>query len=89
MPHDHDQDLTELQAWLAAAGTQLGVAPEEVPVRDILDLAKAVAHGVLRPGVPVTAFLAGLAIGRGASPEEVFAGLGQRAHDWRKSPIPG
>lgn len=87
MPHDHDQDLTELREWLAAAGAELGIALEEVPVRDTLDLAKAVAHGVLRPGVPVTGFLAGLAVGRGAAPEDVFAILGRRAQEWRSGPV--
>lgn len=89
MPHDPDQDLSELLGWLAAAGAEVGVAPEEVPVHAILDLAKTVAREVLRPGVPVTGFLAGLAVGRGAAPEDVFAALDQRAQQWRNTPISG
>ncbi|MDO5682308.1 MAG: DUF6457 domain-containing protein, partial [Propionibacteriaceae bacterium] len=64
MPHDRDQDLTALHEWIAAVGPDLGLTPEDVPVGDLLDLSKAVAHGVLRPGVPVTSFMAGLAVGR-------------------------
>ncbi|MDO5498846.1 MAG: DUF6457 domain-containing protein, partial [Propionibacteriaceae bacterium] len=82
-PHDRNQDLTELHEWIAAIGPDPGIAPEDVPVGDILDLSRAVAHGVLRPGVPVTGFLAGLAVGRGLSAEHALAVLTQRAQNWR------
>src|SRR3954470_13267950 len=41
----------------------------------ILDLARDVAHGVLRPAAPVTAYLVGLAVGRGTDPAEAFAAV--------------
>ena len=40
-----------------------------------LDLAREVAHNVVRPGAPVTAFLLGVAVGRGADLEETRARL--------------
>lgn len=86
MPHDREQDLSELTSWLETVGPDVGVDPDEIPVGDILDLATAVARGVLRPGVPVTAFLAGLAVGRGLPPEAVLAGLSDRAREWRSTP---
>ena len=45
-----------------------GPRPGQVPVPVVLDLARDVAHQVLRPGAPVTAYLLGLAVGRGADP---------------------
>ncbi|MDG6101140.1 DUF6457 domain-containing protein [Dactylosporangium aurantiacum] len=41
----------------------------------ILDLARDVAHNVARPGAPLTAFLLGVAVGRGADPEATRARL--------------
>ncbi|WP_432560024.1 DUF6457 domain-containing protein [Granulicoccus sp. GXG6511] len=86
MPHDRSQDLSELDDWVAAIAPEVGVDPDDVPVGEILDLAKAVAHGVLRPGVPVTAFVAGLAAGRGLSAQTVLVELTRRADAWRAAP---
>lgn len=82
MPHDRNQDLSELHRWLDVVAPELAVSPADVPVGDILDMAKAVAHEVTRPGVPVTAFLAGLAVGRGGTAEEVLAELTRQAEAW-------
>lgn len=81
MPHDRNQDLSDLHRWLDAVAPEFGVAVDDIPVGDILDLAKVVAHGVTRPGVPVTAFLAGLAVGRGLAPD-ALATLTDRARNW-------
>jgi hypothetical protein len=52
------------------------MAPLSVGEQDaILDLAREVAHHVVRPGAPVTAFLLGVAVGRGADLEETQARL--------------
>ena len=45
----------------------------------MLDLARDVAHQVLRPGAPVTAYLLGLAVGRGADPADAAARLSELA----------
>jgi len=66
----------ELAAWVARACAELGLAPLSVGERDaILDLARDVAHNVTRPGAPVTAFLLGVAVGRGADLEEARSRL--------------
>jgi hypothetical protein len=66
-----------LYDWAAEASEALDL-PEEVrwvadrdTVRQVLDLARDVAQGVARPGAPVGAFLAGVAVGlhRGEGPE--------------------
>ena len=72
----------EMDAWLAAAGAELGVRPEEVPTAGLLDVARDVAHNVLRPGAPVTAYLMGLAVGRGADPAEAAAKISALALNW-------
>ncbi|HHV20176.1 MAG TPA: hypothetical protein GXZ30_01340 [Propionibacterium sp.] len=83
MPHDRDQNLSDLHEWIAAISPELGIAPEDIPVGAILDLSKTVAHGVTRPGVPVTAFLAGLAAGQGKRADEVLTDLTSRAEHWK------
>lgn len=81
MPHDRNQDLSDLHRWLDTVAPVLGVSPTDIPVGDILDLAKVVARDVTRPGVPVTTFLAGLAIGRGLD-ADALATLTERAEHW-------
>jgi hypothetical protein len=59
-----------LTDWLAEACAELGVEPSEVDAKLVLDLARDVAHNVERPAAPVTAYLLGLAVGRGADPAQ-------------------
>jgi hypothetical protein len=71
-----------LDEWTAVACAELGLDPAEAHTAAVLDLAREVAHNVLRPGAPVTAYLLGLAVGRGADPAGAAArltALAQRA----------
>jgi hypothetical protein len=77
----------ELAAWVEAAGRELGLRPDEVPTQAVLDLARDVAHGVVRPGAPVSAYLMGVAVGRGADPADVAERLGRLARSW-SAPTP-
>lgn len=77
----------ELDAWVEAAGRELGLSPDDVPTQAVLDLARDVAHGVVRPGAPVSAYLMGLAVGRGADPAEVAERLSRLALSW-SAPTP-
>ena len=79
--------MSELDDWLARAGQELGLDPADVPTKVVLDLAKDVAHGVLRPGAPLTAYLMGVAVGRGAEPAAVAERLSELALSWR-APTP-
>ena len=74
--------MSVLDTWIAAACDELGLAPAEVDAKAVLDVARDVAHNVVRPGAPVTAYLMGLAVGRGADPADVAARLSSRALDW-------
>ncbi|MFE9422472.1 DUF6457 domain-containing protein [Kitasatospora sp. NPDC006697] len=49
-----------LDDWMAEAAAELGIEPA-VDVKELLDLARVVAHGVARPAAPLTAFLIGWA----------------------------
>lgn len=88
MPHDRNQDLTELHRWIAGITPELGLTPDEVPVGDVLDLSRVIASEVVRPGVPVTSFLVGLAVGRGLPVEEALALVTRAAHDFRSADHP-
>ena len=74
--------MSDLTQWVEAATRELGLAPADVPTGAVLDLARDVAHNVVRPGAPVSAYLMGLAVGRGADPSEVAQRLSDLAHSW-------
>lgn len=74
---------TSLDEWVGAVCAELGLSPEEAKVPVVLDLARDVAHQVLRPGAPVTAYLLGLAVGRGADPSAAAARLSGLATGWQ------
>lgn len=60
--------MNDLGDWTTRVAAELGVDAPDVEL--VLALAKDVAHGVLRPAAPVTAYLVGVAVGRGADPAE-------------------
>ena len=72
-----------LDEWLSEAASSLGLDPATVDKRLVLDLARDVAHAVERPAAPLTAYLLGVAVGRGADPaaaaEALSALAGTRA----------
>ena len=74
--------MNELDAWVAAASAELGLTAGDVRTKQVLDVARDVAHQVLRPGAPVTAYLMGLAVGRGADPADVAERISALAKDW-------
>ncbi|WP_175477207.1 DUF6457 domain-containing protein [Ruania alba] len=84
-----NQDLPPIQEWVRHACTELGVDPELVDLRALLDMTRDVAHHVDRPAAPVTAYLVGLAVASraSASPEtvrDVVSRAGDLARNWEK-----
>jgi hypothetical protein len=67
--------MNALDEWVAAACAELGIDPADADNGLVLDLARDVAHHVLRPAAPVTAYLLGLAVGRGADAAAAAARL--------------
>ena len=64
-------DANALSEWVTAVSRELGLeGAVDAPglVDTVLDLTSDVAHGVSRPGAPVTAFLIGVAVGRAEDP---------------------
>ena len=66
---------TNLSEWVTMACAELGVAESDIDMTLVLDLAREVAHHTVRPAAPVSAYLLGLAVGRGGDPAELAARL--------------
>jgi hypothetical protein len=81
--------MNELDAWTTAACRSLGLDPTVVDRTIVLDLARDVAHHVLRPGAPLTAYLLGVAVGRGADAADAAARLADLARAWPSTPEDG
>jgi len=86
--------MSTLEEWTAAVCADLGLEPGTVDARQVLDLAREVAHGVDRPAAPLTAYLMGVAVGRGRDPREAAERILQlvqmQAHTPEsKDPAPG
>lgn len=58
--------MDALQEWTGLVAPALGVDPGLVGATqdDVLDMVRDVAHGVVRPAAPLTAYVVGLAAGR-------------------------
>ena len=77
--------MNEMDRWVAAATAALDIQASEAENALVLDVARDVAHGVLRPAAPVTAYLFGVAVGRGADPRAAAATLSELARSWKAS----
>lgn len=68
--------MAEVDAWLEDVGAALGISAVEVlpeALRDeMLGLTGDIAHRVVRLAVPLTSYLMGVAVGRGASPQDAL-----------------
>lgn len=78
--------MSTLQEWTGQVCAELGLDPAGVDARAVLDLARDVAHGVERPAAPLTAYLMGVAVGRGEVLERVCARLSELAAAWPAGP---
>ena len=78
----------DLPQWLSRLGAELGtddVPLDDAAIRDLLDLTREAAHGVERIAGPLTTFLVGVAVGRGADVNVVT----QAASALLDEPAPG
>jgi hypothetical protein len=80
--------MTSLDSWVAAVCAEIGIDPAVVDLRQVLDLARDVAHQVERPAAPVTSYLVGLAVGGGRPSADVVARLTALAAAWPDSDRP-
>jgi hypothetical protein len=75
--------MTALDDWARTVTTALGIAPTDASDRElVLDLARDVAHGVMRPAAPLTSYLLGIAVGRGIDAATAAATIAELARAW-------
>ncbi len=87
---DSPEDLDRVERWLAMSTLEdwLTRVRAELGLDDgtdsgiVLDLARDVAHGVARPAAPLTAYLLGVAVGRGADARAAADRVAGMARDW-------
>ena len=70
-----------MDAWIDAVRLELGI-DTPVDLTAILDVARDAAHNVARPAAPVTTFLLGVAVARGANVSEAAALISHLAEGW-------
>jgi hypothetical protein len=76
--------MTDLAEWTRQVVDQLGLDGEMVDRALVLDVARDVAHGVARPAAPLTTYLLGLAVGRGANAPDAAASVTTFAREWQQ-----
>jgi len=74
--------MSTMDQWTAAVCADLGLDPSDADLRAVLDLTRDVAHGVARPAAPLTAYLVGVAVGRGLSLPDAAARISALADGW-------
>jgi uncharacterized protein DUF6457 len=74
--------MSTLDDWTGAMCAELGLDPAAVNQKTVLNLARVAAHLVDRPVAPLTAYVLGLAVGRGAPLDETAAKIQQLARAW-------
>lgn len=75
-----------LVEWARLVCAELGLS-EDIDTEDvnlILDLARDAAHSVARPAAPLTAYLLGIAVGRGLDPQSTARMLSELARAQEK-----
>jgi Domain of unknown function (DUF6457) len=74
--------MSTLDDWTDALCGELGLDPTDVDQKTVLNLARVAAHTVDRPAAPLTAYVLGLAVGRGKPLAETATRLQQLARAW-------
>jgi len=74
--------MSTMDQWTAAVCADLGLDASAADLRAVLDLTRDVAHGVARPAAPFTAYLVGVAVGRGLPVADAVARVSALANGW-------
>jgi hypothetical protein len=77
--------MSTMDEWTAAVCAELGLDPGVAGLRVVLDLTRDVAHGVARPAAPFTAYLVGVAVGRGLPVADAVARVSALAKGWDRA----
>ena len=81
---DPSLPMSTMDQWTAAVCADLGLDPSSADLRAVLDLTRDVAHGVARPAAPLTAYLVGVAVGRGLALPDAAGRVAALAASWEK-----
>ena len=76
--------MSTMDQWTAAVCADLGLDSSPADLRAVLDLTRDVAHGVARPAAPFTAYLVGVAVGRGLALPDAAGRVSALAASWGK-----
>ena len=74
--------MSTMDQWTAAVCADFGLDPSDADLRAVLDLTRDVAHSVARPAAPLTAYLVGMAVGRGLALPDAAARISALAAGW-------
>jgi hypothetical protein len=74
--------MNTLESWTEAVCTEFGIDPSATATRAVLDVARDVAHQVARPAAPLTAYLLGIAVGRGEPVDAAAERIRELAARW-------
>ena len=74
--------MNTLESWTEAVCAEFGIDPSDAATRTVLDVARDVAHQVARPAAPLTAYLLGIAVGRGEPVEAAAERLRELTARW-------
>ena len=79
-----------MRDWLEAVTSELGISGVEVNdslMKEILAVARDAAHNVERPAAPLSTYLMGIAVARGADPADVAQRIGELASNWNTEQV--
>lgn len=74
--------MNMLSDWTAAVCAELGLDASDCERAVVLKVARESASAVARPAAPITAFLLGVAVGRGVPAAEAVARVHRLADGW-------
>ena len=74
--------MSTLDDWTDALCAELGLNPQDLNQKTVLNVARVAAHTVDRPAAPLTAYALGVAVGRGEPLAETAAKLQRLARAW-------
>ena len=74
--------MSTMDEWTAAVCAELGLDPGVADLGVVLNLTRDVAHGVARPAAPLTAYLVGVAVGRGLTLPDAAGRVSALAAGW-------
>ena len=87
-PGTERRTMSTLDDWIETACAELGLDPAELPQKTVLNLARVLAHTVDRPAAPLTAYLLGVAVGRGLALPDAADRIRALAARWPESTEP-